>query len=496
MYKSRYINTIIMKEVLLQGRRYISQHLTIYSTNAKSSINFRTNLLKAPSNFGYYTSRVTRLYNEDRWQASILDVDLGSFNGSSMIVDSDFAQLKDPVYTNKSPDISKLVFAFGVFDGHGGDECSQFLKDHLYENVEKVHMNKQSSILMKKFFKEKISGYWKRWCRKAGGVLVNECKIDKVLKTYASDKGIDWDDIDNGKNLWDLLEMMIEDNVLTPWEIFKMRVWYACLKTDIQFLSYENYLNIKQSEGTGEMVKLVNAGSTSTSCFIYAVDHREEDRNGYFFMDNVLSRLVVAHIGDTRAIICDKNGVAHSLTKDHHPSNPIEANRLRKYSTGLIMTDSFGEERFMNYANTRSFGDITGKDKGISAEPELSEYLIGDVTMLEKFKLDNPDIVNNNKIEDFGGDECFLVLVSDGVTNILSDQETVDLVMSTNNHNGVNRGNPERCAKEVISFVEDVGGEDNATCLVIRLKGWGKWPMLDRTGKLREERMMGTRHGR
>lgn len=420
-----------------------------------------------------------------------MDVEPGTLDGTTRIVGTDFANLVEPVYTKQSPDINKVVFSFGVFDGHGGDECSQFLSEHLFENVESVLIDSESARAMKEFFKVKISGYWKRWGRKTGGILVHECKIEHVLQTYAAEKGIDWEDIENGKNFWELLAMMVEDEVLTHWEMFKIRIWFAFLKTDVQFLSYENYLNVS---GDGE--RMVNAGSTCTSCFIYALDYEENDRNRYFYQDDVLSRLVVAQVGDTRAILCDKNGIAHSLTRNHHPSNPIEASRLRKYSTGLIMTDSFGEERYLNFANTRSFGDIIAKDKGVSAEPEILEYLIGDSSKLNKFKLGHADIIRNNKIQDFGGDECFIVLVSDGITNVLSDQETVDLVMSTHNNNGVNKGNPSRCAQEVVSFVESVGGEDNATCLVVRLKGWGKWPLNDRTGELREERMLGTRYNR
>lgn len=542
---------MLAKRILLSQKRSISQHLTIHSTNSKSPINFHVDLLKVPSNFGYYSGRVNRPYNEDRWQTSVLDLKPDSLssisqikegmdeNGNDKIMEGfggyDFDNLKlvkesrrvkEPIYTKSSPPIDRTVFAFGVFDGHGGDECSTYLKNHLFENIENLNITQKSFKDLKKFYNSKISGYWKRWGRKVGDVVVNECNIETVVKKYVDEINskhrkeqldnkiedtmdddededlVDWEDFRSGKKFWTVIEMMIKDNRLTHWEVFKIRLWLGYLFTDLQFLTWENEFNkeLKEKSKIKDPIelqgRLINSGSTCTSIFTYAVDWDADDNNRYFYQDNVVSRLVVAHVGDTRAIICDKDGLAHSLTKDHHPSNPIEANRLRKFSAGLIMTDSFGEERFLNFANTRSFGDISAKDMGISSEPEISEFLIGNSRMMDKFKIENEEKLNDNKIVDFGGDESFLVLVSDGVTNNMSDQEIVDLIKTNFNNRGVNRGNPSKCAEEVISFVECIGGDDNATCLVVRLGGWGKWPLEDRTGKLREERMMDTRYNR
>ena len=58
-----------------------------------------------------------------------------------------------------------------------------------------------------------------------------------------------------------------------------------------------------------------------------------------------------------------------------------------------------------------------------------------------------------------------MVLVSDGVTGGVSDQEIVDLVKEART--------PELGAREVVSFATEVGRDgDNATALVVRLGGW------------------------
>ncbi|KAI4194570.1 MAG: hypothetical protein LQ350_007701 [Teloschistes chrysophthalmus] len=59
----------------------------------------------------------------------------------------------------------------------------------------------------------------------------------------------------------------------------------------------------------------------------------------------------------------------------------------------------------------------------------------------------------------------FMVLVSDGVSNEASDQEIVDIVKECRT--------PQEGAKAVVAFATETGKDgDNATCLVVRLGGW------------------------
>jgi len=153
------------------------------------------------------------------------------------------------------------------------------------------------------------------------------------------------------------------------------------------------------------------------------------------------STLIAAHVGDTRILLCDTaTGIAKPLTTNHHPSAPIEGTRLRRYATTFV-TDSFGEERMSGLANTRAFGDMRSKRIGVSAEPEI------------------------HRLEIAPAEYSFLVLVSDGVSGTLSDQEIVDVVKEAKT--------PEQGSRDVVSFATEVSKEgDNATCLVVRLGGW------------------------
>lgn len=93
------------------------------------------------------------------------------------------------------------------------------------------------------------------------------------------------------------------------------------------------------------------------------------------------------------------------------------------------------------FANTRSFGDASQKRLGVSAEPEMY------------------------KRELEPSEYAFMVLVSDGISGTLTDQEIVDIVKECRT--------PHEGAKELVEFAEEVSGEgDNTTGVVVRLGGW------------------------
>lgn len=78
------------------------------------------------------------------------------------------------------------------------------------------------------------------------------------------------------------------------------------------------------------------------------------------------STLVVAHVGDTRILLCETaTGHPRPLTADHYPSSPRESRRLRRHVADSVVTDSFGEERIQGLANSRSFGDMQSKRVGV-----------------------------------------------------------------------------------------------------------------------------------
>lgn len=418
----------------LRGTRHLSSYVTFTSVDRlqkdaeKSRYRLRVPLLKSPSHFGHYLSRVNRVANEDTYSAAVLELEPG-----------------------------QQVFNFNIFDGHGGGQCLSFLLQSLAETVEQSRelvedecgaTGKRDALL--KAYAQDIGGYWRRWYKH------KEQNLAKMREALPQVRAL--------------------ESVALPRDDLVQRLPMAHLAADFLFFgSPDNKL-----------------GSTCTLAYLETV--YSEPRGGlqhvhesYFFHRKTVSKLTLAQVGDTKAILVDRYGEAHALTLAHHPSNPVEAARLRRYLASHFMTDSFGEERFVALANTRAFGDLAFKEMGVTAEPDVTQWIIGDAdTVLKKLTASE---ISEHTIGGLGGDEAFLLLCTDGITNELTDQEIADIVMVNFNLRGHQKASPQFCAAEVVKFVEYIGGDDNATCLVVRLNGWGKWPVKDRTGHLRQERL-------
>lgn len=89
-----------------------------------------------------------------------------------------------------------------------------------------------------------------------------------------------------------------------------------------------------------------------------------------------------------------------------------------------------------------SLGDSQYKAFGVTPEPDVKTRIIE------------------------GHSATALVLMSDGVSSLLSDPEVADLVRKCA------KLGPEVAAREVVRFAEELGAEDNCTAVVVPLKGW------------------------
>lgn len=391
--------------------------------NAKCKL--RVPIMKSPSHLGHFTSRMNRRYNEDKYSACVLDI-----NG-------------------------RTTFNFNIFDGHGGDQCLTYLLHNLGSVVEESSLlcDKSDGSSREKLIKnyaKNIGGYWRRWYKQ------RQQNFEKMALVPLQ--------VNKLSKLGDVLDDL------------PLRLPLSFLQTDYDFFNLEDN----------------KLGSTCTSVYLETLhsDLEGEFRpvyESYYFNRGTVNKLTVAHVGDTKAILVDKNGDAHALTIPHHPLNPTESSRLRKYSANYFMTDSFGEERFIALANTRAFGDLNYKEVGVTAEPEVSQFIFGDLKTI--LSMLTPQEIKDHTVGGLGGDESFLVLCTDGITNEITDQEVADIVMTNFNMRGHQAATPQVCAEEVVKFVEYIGGDDNSTCLVIRMNGWGHWPVIDKTGQLRQERL-------
>ncbi len=142
-------------------------------------------------------------------------------------------------------------------------------------------------------------------------------------------------------------------------------------------------------------------------------------------------RLLVANVGDSRAVIC-RGGTAFALSNDHKPNRTDERQRIED-AGGVVMW--VGTWRVGGVlAVSRAFGDRLLK-RYVVAEPEIQEDTIEE-----------------------GVD--FLILASDGLWDVVSNQEAVSIIESITD--------AEEAANRLTDEAYRRGSCDNITCIIVR----------------------------
>lgn len=142
-------------------------------------------------------------------------------------------------------------------------------------------------------------------------------------------------------------------------------------------------------------------------------------------------RLLVANVGDSRAVL-SRRGEAVQLSIDHKPDRQDERKRIED-AGGVVMWG--GTWRVGGIlALSRAFGDRLLK-RYVVADPEIQE-------------------------EQITRDVEFLVIASDGLWDVISNEEAVSIVQSIEE--------PMDAAKSLTKAAFRKGSADNISCLVVR----------------------------
>ncbi|OXG10799.1 PP2Cc protein phosphatase [Cryptococcus neoformans Tu259-1] len=373
--------------------------------------------LSSPKVVGAFSSRGQREYQEDASSIQALQL-------SPQELQSSLARLKKPAGWDPSAAgsefLARQVAYFGIFDGHGGKQVSQYLAKRLHVLVEQVDSTSISPIV--EWTKEKHGGYFKRW---RGGALQRW--------TQWADGKREGEEIKEGKG--NEAESGQGKTLMTLEE----RLTLAFLEADKEILT-----SIEKSD---------RCGSTASIALLHSLDSPSQP----YWAAKKLA-VTIAHCGDTRVLLCNRStGLVAPLTERHHAESRIEASRLRRMGAGLLVSDSYGESRWMGAVeNTRGFGDGRWKPSGVTVEPQVETRVID------------------------GDGHAYMILATDGITSLISDQEIIDLARRSLD--------PSRAAKTIVHFAEDLGASDNCTCVVVPLAGWGDVGGEDRTEDRREYR--------
>ncbi|XP_028405062.1 protein phosphatase 1K, mitochondrial-like [Dendronephthya gigantea] len=150
--------------------------------------------------------------------------------------------------------------------------------------------------------------------------------------------------------------------------------------------------------------------------------------------------LVVASVGDSRAILC-REGVAHLLTKDHTPSSTDEKNRVLA-NRASVETDGFMTPRVNGRLSmTRCFGNFDLKPFGVIAVPEIQTLTINQDT------------------------DSFLALITDGISAVMNTDQTVNIL------NGSLE--PEESVEMLTTCAVQFGSEDDVTVILLPFRSFG-----------------------
>ncbi|XP_057858298.1 probable protein phosphatase 2C 59 [Cryptomeria japonica] len=180
----------------------------------------------------------------------------------------------------------------------------------------------------------------------------------------------------------------------------KLAIADAFKQTDSDFLKAENNQHR-------------DAGSTASTAFL------------------VGNRLLVANVGDSRAVLC-RSGKAFPLSRDHKPNQTDERQRIEEAGGFVMWAGTWRVGGVL--AVSRAFGDRLLKQY-VVAEPEIQEEVVTD------------------------GVE-FLILASDGLWDVVSNQDAVAMIQSIED--------PEYAAKRLTEEAYRKGSADNITCVVVR----------------------------
>uniref|UniRef100_H3CQJ4 Protein phosphatase 1L n=1 Tax=Tetraodon nigroviridis TaxID=99883 RepID=H3CQJ4_TETNG len=191
-------------------------------------------------------------------------------------------------------------------------------------------------------------------------------------------------------------------------------------------LSYPSILEQQILNVDREMLDKLSASynEAGTTCLVALLSDKE---------------LTVANVGDSRGVLCDKNGNAVPLSHDHKPYQLKERKRIKKAGGFISFNGSWRVQGIL--AMSRSLGDYPLKNLNVV--------------------IPDPDIMS------FDLDKLqpqFMILATDGLWDTFSNDEAVRFIRERLDE-------PHFGAKSIVLQSFYRGCPDNITVMVVKFKG-------------------------
>lgn len=193
-------------------------------------------------------------------------------------------------------------------------------------------------------------------------------------------------------------------------------------KKDSTFTNYVNEVyNYLQTNLKNEHPRAVEYCGSTACIGINLLDSKNK---------NVLWMI---NVGDSRGVLCNKNGEAIQLTVDHKPNLPEEKKRIEQLG-GKIQYDG-SEWRVKSLSLSRAFGDL-----------DCCPY-VTHVPNVYKYKINSKD--------------KFIIIGCDGLWDALNNQQAVEYVRDLQFKNF-----PGNYAKQIANHALEKGSMDNISVII------------------------------
>lgn len=345
------------------------------------------------------------------------------------------------------------ISIFGVFDGHGGKEVAQFVREHLPDEVRRqlrrVH-DEEGAVPANRAFGEALTqGFHTmddmlRSPEHERELLSLKQGSGRSSQAAASGSGSSGDDAGE------------EDSDAPKPGV----VSYLQKAIQLDLVQARNKGSLSKEEATQVMMKMALLRRLENQGPAENPDAGAADNVGCTAVCILMSKseVVCANAGDSRAILC-RNGQPVELSHDHKPNDAIERRRIEA-AGGRVEEIPVGtrvHHRVNGNLNlSRAIGDMEYKKK-----PEQGHE--------KQMICSTPDVIHVPLTEE---DE-FIVLACDGVWDVKTNQEVCDFV-------GPRLKKGEEIPKIVEALLDDciavdpkethgLGG-DNMTCVIVQLR--------------------------
>ncbi|RLN88456.1 hypothetical protein BBJ28_00008987 [Nothophytophthora sp. Chile5] len=348
---------------------------------------------------------------------------------------------------------------FGVFDGHGGTFSAEFLVRHLVKNVassirQKLGEKTLNELQTLQELSRQKAGRKRAIVEQMTSLSLQTAELNAL---EASDAEVDASN--EVTKLQDQLmgataEMQNEVNQIEAEEAARQqRRWNWC---SVQHLQFQKAF-VDAFERTDAQILQKNPsrdGSTALLVWFLADSVAPADAEG---RDDEPSldglTFYTVNLGDCRAVLC-RGGRAVPLTSDHKPDRPDERQRIEQ--AGGYVGKIAGISRVYSAAGA-----------GLAMQRESSTYLavsraFGDRTL----KVPTPLVSCEPEIRrcQMESEDLFLVLACDGIWDVLSDQEVVDIALPLVQ-------DAKAAAAAIVKAAYKKGSADNLTATVVMFDG-------------------------